>query len=164
MTFSTKPVVSAFSKKITKSENFNVGYLHDLIFKFFNVTFKKLYNLFCFRLTNRLNRIWAWTVTMIAFQNWHVGGGAKRERAKNHSKPGNEVKFDILSKCNIGYVISILEIWSQKLKIEGAISHHQNYNLFFGFYLGLITLKAIMNFVIQVETSLCPMLAMSQRL
>ena len=108
--------------------------------------------------------IWALTVTMIAFQNWHVGGGAKRERAKNHSKPGNEVKFDILSKCNIGYVISILEIWSQKLKIEGAISHHQNYNLFFGFYLGLITLKAIMNFVIQVETSLCPMLAMSQRL
>ena len=69
---------------------------------------------------------------MIAFQNWHVGGGAKRERAKNHSKPGNEVKFDILSKCNIGYVISILEISSQKLKIEGAISHHQNYYLFSG--------------------------------
>ena len=76
---------------------------------------------------NDCDEIWALTVTMIAFQNWHVGGGAKRERAKNHSKPGNEVKFDILSKCNIGYVISILEISSQKLKIEGAISHHQNY-------------------------------------
>jgi len=79
-------------------------------------------------LFNDWDEIWALTVTMIAFQNWHVGGGAKRERAKNHSKPGNEVKFDILSKCNIGYVISILEISSQKLKIEGAISHHQSYH------------------------------------